>query len=654
MVDLLVFATIIGSLIPGVPVPSSLVPTHNATITGLPRMPFGDLGRTFASYVGELLPTGNVPLALPDFWSSKPPVRRTVCTTHGLRLAATPAQCLAIVSAQLGIPPPMDPTLSPPMALLTLPAPRPLLALPAAPRPVILALPAAVHVPILMLPAPKHIPVLTLPAPRPVLTLSGPPDLIPAPAVFLPAIDDLYVLPFPTSVAHAAQPSWKVPADLLWSVSGARNVFATKYVVDARKMVTVLVMGCLIMLTWCWMLACVKEDVLDLAENFGWLVRCVWVGPLQDSMLVRLGLGNDGAGWTGTDAPDGLDEDAFVSTCAIARRGPIPSVRLLGQGRKLATANVEDLAVSTEASVDVAGQVSPMSKDANLFASCGMWIMRKDLITIKNRHRYPDVSDDSTASNVEEISSANTCAMELSNPPNDISGESPIPTMTESSATVDQLDVALPVDNDTDSKLTYESQIEEGAGESHLAIPSGPSDYATESDDGSSNWAGSMELTASISSFEVALEAEHIGAEDALKTEDATPVLESTPEAVSPSPAPITPLASELVSDELRDNDAQDEGPEVGSSGPNPGLNDEEVTSGGRRRGKRGGRRVRKRRENALGGGDGESSAGVEGTGEVEEVGGDAADGDGVSERRERGFSSGIWFSHRRRREKRG
>ncbi|QRW10055.1 hypothetical protein RhiLY_09054 [Ceratobasidium sp. AG-Ba] len=639
MVDLLVFATIIGSLIPGVPVPSSLVPTHNVTITSLPRMPFGNLGRTFASYVGEILPTGSVPLALPDFWSSKPPARRTVCTTHGLRLAATPAQCLAIVSAQLGIPPPMDPTLSPPMALLTLPAPRPLLTLPAAPRPVILTLPAAVHVPILMLPAPKHIPVLTLPAPRPVLTLSGPPDLIPPPAVFLPAIDDLYVLPFPTSVAHAAQPSWKAPADLLWSVSGARNGFATKYVVDARKTVTVLVMAGVIMLTWCWMLACVKEDVLDLAKNFVWLVRWVWVGPLQDSVQVRLGLGNDGVGWTGSDAPDGLDEDAFVSTCAVARRGTIPSLRLLGQDGELATANVEDyvedLGVSMEASVEVVGLESPMSKDANSFASC-------------------DISDDSTASNVEEVSSVNTYATELDDPTNDISGESSTPTMTESSATVDQPKVALPVDNDTDSELTCGSQVAEDAWESHSAIASSPSDYATESDDGSGGWVGSVGLTTSVSSFEVAPEVEHIAAEGALETEDATPMLESTPEAIAFSDAPIAPVASESVSDELRDNDAQDEGPEVGSSGPNPGLNDEEGAGGGRRRGKRGGRRVRKRRENALGGGDGESSAGAEGTGEVEEAGADAVGGDGVSERRERGFSSGVWFSHRRRREKRG
>ncbi|QRV75218.1 hypothetical protein RhiJN_03233 [Ceratobasidium sp. AG-Ba] len=549
MLDLLVLATIIGSLIPGVPVPHSLAPSHNTTVASLPRMPFGELGRTLTSYVGELLPTGGVPLAIPDFWSSKPPVRRTVCTSHGLRLVATPAQCLAIVSAQLGIPSPTDLTLPPPVALLTLPARRPLLTLPAAPRLVFLALPAAIHAPILTLPAPKHVPVLMLPAPKLRLTLSGPPDLIPPPAVLLPVIDYLYALPFPTSVAHAAQPSWKVPVDLSWSVSGARNAFATKYVVDARK-VTVLVMAYLILLTFCWMLVCIKEDALDLAESFGWLVRCVWIGPPQDSPLARFGFGDGGpfvfAGWASTDAPDGLDADAFVPTGSATHRGPIRSFRQFNRGHELAIAIIEDLVVSTEASAEVAGEESPASKDANMSTSC-------------------DVSpEDSTAS------------------------------------------------------------------------------Y------------GSIESTTSVSSFEVASEAEHVDAKDTFETEDAAPTLESALEAIAPAPVLIAPPALGSVLDDSRDDGAQDEGLDVGLSGPSPGLNDEEDTNGPRRRGKRGGRRVRKRRENALGGGGEGSNAGAEGTGEAEDAGGDGANGDGVSEKRERGFSSGIWFSHKRRREKRG
>ncbi|QRV75238.1 hypothetical protein RhiJN_03253 [Ceratobasidium sp. AG-Ba] len=532
MVALLVLATIIGSLVPAVPVPHSLAPLHNASVTGLPGMPFGDLGRTLTSYVGELLPTGGVPLALPDFWSSKPP-------------------CLAIVSAQLGIPSPTELTLSPSVALLTLPARRPLLTLPAAPRPVVPTLPAAIHAPILLLPAPKHVPILTLPAPKLRLTLSGPPDLIPALVVLLPAINDLYILPFPTSVAHTAQPSWKVPADLSWSVSGARSVFATKYVVDARRTATF--MACLILWTLCWMLASVKEAALDLAESFGWLAGCIWIGSVQRCMLGRLGFGNDGlsgcTGWANTGAPDRLDVDAFVRTGSLAHRGPIPSLGLLERDYELATATIECLAVSTEASVDVGGEESPMSKDANSSVIC-------------------DGSEDSTASDdsVEETSSTNT----------------------------------------------------------------------------------------SVSSFAVALEAEHIGARDALETGDIAPLLDLVPEAVVASPALVTPPALGSVSDESRNNCAQDEGLKGGSSDPNPGPNDDEDTSGPRRRGKRGGRRVRKRRENTLGGGEEGLSAGVEGSGEVEHVGGDGANGDDVSEKRERGFSSGIWFSHKRRREKCG
>ncbi|QRV89933.1 hypothetical protein RhiJN_17951 [Ceratobasidium sp. AG-Ba] len=527
MLDLLVLATIIGSLIPRVPVPHSLAPSHNATVAGLPRMPFGNLGRTFTSYVGDLLPAGGLPLAPPDFWSSKPPVRRTVCTSHGLRLAATPAQCLAIVSAQLGIPSPTDLTLSPPVALLTLPARRPLLTLPAAPRLVFLALPAAIHAPILMLPAAKRVPVLTLPAPKLRLTLSRLPNLIPALAVLLPAIDNLYILPFPTCHglfdlvdivldASVRQGRYSRPRRELWLAGWL-------HLDRARSKVCV---GTIRLWQWYGSYTCL-------------------VGTVADSSLDGL---SSCAGWASTDAPDGLDIDSFVPISSVTHRRPIPSLGLFDRDHELATATIEGLAVSTEASVGFGGEESPMSEDANSSASC-------------------DVSEDSTASNdiVEETSSTNT----------------------------------------------------------------------------------------SVSSFAVALEAEHIGGEDALETGDIAPLLELAPEAFVIPPALVTPSAPGSVSDESRDNCAQDEGPEVGSSDPNPGP-DDEATNGPRRRGKRGGRRVRKRRENALGGGDEESSAGAEGSGEVEQAGGDGANGDGVSEKRERGFSSGIWFSHKRRREKRG
>ncbi|QRV75170.1 hypothetical protein RhiJN_03185 [Ceratobasidium sp. AG-Ba] len=569
MVALLVLATIIGSLVPAVPVPSSLAPVHNATIAYSPRMPFGDLGRTFTSCVGGLLPAGGVSLAVPDFWSSKPPVRRTVCTSHGLRLAATPAQCLAIVSAQLGIPSPTDLTLSPPVALLTLPARRPLLTLPAAPRPVILALPAPIHAPILMLPASKHVPVLMLPAPKLLLTLSGPPDLIPAPAVLLPAVDDLYALPFPTSVAHAAQPSWKVPADLSWSVSGAR-VFATKYVVDPRKTVTVLVMAYLIVLTSCWMLACIKEDALDLADSFGLLVRCVWVGPPRECLLARLGFDNDGLsvypGWTTTDAPDELDADAFASSCSVASRGPILSTGVLVQDCELVTASVEHLTLSTEVAVVVAGQESLAPSD----------------VLPRRFHEH--------------------------------AGE--------------------PLDD--------------------------RSDLDTETDDGSSLVTKSIGSAASVSSFDVAsnAEANAPGAKEGLETEQVAPVSEPPTEAAVPPPASDIPPRSEPVSNEPRDDCARDEDPETGLSAsrwaPGHGSDDEELAAGGiRRRGKRGGRRVQRRRENALARGEEGSSGGVEAAGEVEGAG-EGGSGDIGSGRRERGFSNGVWFSHKRRREKRG
>ncbi|QRV89866.1 hypothetical protein RhiJN_17884 [Ceratobasidium sp. AG-Ba] len=566
MVALLVLATIIGSLVPAVPVPSSLAPVRNATTAYPPRMPFGDLGRTFTSYVGGLLPAGGIPLALPDFWSSKPPVRRTVCTSHGLRLAATPAQCLAIVSAQLGIPSPTDLTLSPPVALLTLPARRALLTLPAAPRPVILALPAPIHAPILMLPAPKRVPVLTLPAPKLLLTLSGPPDLIPAPAVLLPAVNDLYALPFPTSVAHAAQSSWKVPTDLSWSVSGAR-VFATKYVVDPRKTVTVMVMACLIVLTSCWMLACIKGDALDLVDSFGLLVRCVWVGPPQaECLLARLGFDNDGLsvypGWTTTDAPAGLDADGFASTCSE----PAPSMGVPAQDCELVTASVGDLTLSTEVVVVVAGQES---------------LTPSDVLP----HRFDEYAGE---------------------PSNDRS--------------------------DTD----------------------------TETDDGSSLATKSIGSAASVSSFDVASIAEGgaPGAKEGLETEQVAPVSKPPTEAAAPAPASNTPLGSEPVSNEPRDDSAQDEDAEAGLAAsrwaPGHGSDEEELAAGGiRRRGKRAGRRVQKRRENALARGEEGLSAGIEVAGEAEGAG-DGGSGDIGSGRRERGFSSGIWFSHKRRRERRG
>ncbi|QRV75187.1 alcohol dehydrogenase [Ceratobasidium sp. AG-Ba] len=661
MVALLVLATIIGSLVPAVPVPSSLAPVHNATIAYSPRMPFGDLGRTFTSCVGGLFPAGGVSLAVPDFWSSKPPVRRTVCTSHGLRLAATPAQCLALVSAQLGMPSPTDLTLSPPVALLTLPARRPFLTLPAAPRPVILALPAPIHVPILMLPAPKHAPILMLPAPKRVLTLSGPPDLIPAPAVLLPAIDNLYVLPFPTSVAHAAQPSWKVPADLSWSVSGAR-VFATKYVVDPRKTVTVLVMACLIVLTLCWTLACIREDALDLVKRFSWLVRCVWVGPPQECLSARLGFGTDGlsvyAGWANMDALDGLDADVFVPTCSVASRGPIPSMTLSGRDDELVTTHDEDLAPPTEVAAVVAGQEPSMSHDTDLSTSNGVADETEALEDISGP---VDASEDTTVSNVgaapaleeapvevepvEETSCTESCVASL-----DMSVESPTPTMAvpQPDTTIDQPETALPLDNDTQPEPTSE----------HVGESSDDrSDLDTEAD-GSSYAARSMGSAATISSFDMGSTTEDVAldAKEGLEAEEVVPVSELATEAAAPAPASDLPLASESVSNEARDECAQGDAPETGLLAsrwaPGTGPDDEEVAAGGiRRRGKRAGRRVQKRRENALRRGEEGSSGGVEGAGEVGGAG-DGANGEGA-EVTERGFSSGTWFSHRRRRERR-
>ncbi|QRW04083.1 hypothetical protein RhiLY_03082 [Ceratobasidium sp. AG-Ba] len=448
MVALLVLATIIGSLVPAVPVPSSLAPVHNATIAYSPRMPFGDLGRTFTSCVGGLLPAGGVSLAVPDFWSSKSPVRRTVCTSHGLRLAATPAQCLAIVSAQLGIPSPTDLTLSPPVALLTLPARRPFLTLPAAPRPVILALPAPIHAPILMLPASKHVPVLMLPAPKLLLTLSGPPDLIPAPASSCPL-----------STTFTPSPSQLV------------RVFATKYVVDPRKTVTVLVMAYLIVLTSCWMLACIKEDALDLADSFGLLVRCVWVGPPREWAI--------GLPWMDTtDAPDELDADAFASSCSVASRGPIPSTESWSK-TAIGYRSVEHLTLSTEVA---------LLRMFCLVASTSM--------------------------------------------------------------------LCEPLDD--------------------------RSDLDTETDDGSSLVTKSIGSAASVSSFDVAsnAEANAPGAKEGLETEQVAPVSEPPTEAAVPPPASDIPPRSEPVSNEPRDDCAQDEDPETGLSAsrwaPGHGSDDEE------------------------------------------------------------------------------
>ncbi|QRW04101.1 hypothetical protein RhiLY_03100 [Ceratobasidium sp. AG-Ba] len=589
MVALLVLATIIGSLVPAVPVPSSLAPVHNATIAYSPRCNPG-------------------------------PVSSSCFRATRYAFADGPN-----VVASRG--------------LLTLPARRPFLTLPAAPRPVILALPAPIHVPILMLPAPKHAPILMLPAPKRVLTLSGPPDLIPAPAVLLPAIDNLYVLPFPTSVAHAAQPSWKVPADLSWSVSGAR-VFATKYVVDARK----------------------AEDALDLVKRFSWLVRCVWVGPPQECLSARLGFGTDGlsvyAGWANMDALDGLDADVFVPTCSVASRGPIPSMTLSGRDDELVTTHDEDLAPPTEVAAVVAGQEPSMSHDTDLSTSNGVADETEALEDISGP---VDASEDTTVSNVgaapaleeapvevepvEETSCTESCVASL-----DMSVESPTPTMAvpQPDTTIDQPETALPLDNDTQPEPTSE----------HVGESSDDrSDLDTEAD-GSSYAARSMGSAATISSFDMGSTTEDVAldAKEGLEAEEVVPVSELATEAAAPAPASDLPLASESVSNEARDECAQGDAPETGLLAsrwaPGTGPDDEEVAAGGiRRRGKRAGRRVQKRRENALRRGEEGSSGGVEGAGEVGGAG-DGANGEGA-EVTERGFSSGTWFSHRRRRERR-
>lgn len=103
-----------------------------------------------------------------------------------------------------------------------------------------------------------------------------------------------------------------------------------------------------------------------------------FIGAVTDSSLDGL---SGCAGWANTGAPDRLDVDAFVRTGSLAHRGPIPSLGLLERDYELATATIECLAVSTEASVDVGGEESPMSKDANSSVICGMWPMFTNLIT---------------------------------------------------------------------------------------------------------------------------------------------------------------------------------------------------------------------------------------------------------------------------------